>query len=79
MGDVRSYAGLGGFKLLFGDGKKKSKDPDTANVQQDEVSTNQQAISIPLVMGTNKVALRWITPATNQYTVPAPTKRPGKK
>jgi hypothetical protein len=78
--NLRSIAGLGGFKAIFGDGSKKpSPKPDLANVQQDEVATNQQATAIPLVMGTNKVALRWITPALNQWTKKAPTTRPGKK
>lgn len=65
--------------MSFGGSKKPAASPDTGNVQQNEVATNQQAISVPLVMGTNKVALRWITPATNQFTKPAPTQRPGKK
>lgn len=65
--------------MSFGGSKKPNPTPDTANVQQNEVATNQQAVAIPLVMGTNKVALRWITPATNQFTKPAPTSRPGKK
>lgn len=65
--------------MSFGGSKKPSPKPDTGNVQENEVATNQQAISVPLVMGTNKVALRWITPATNQFTKPAPTQRPGKK
>lgn len=63
----------------MGGSKKPAANPDTGNVQQNEVATNQQAIAIPLVMGTNKVALRWVTPATNQFTKPAPTARPGKK
>ncbi|MCS6243785.1 MAG: hypothetical protein H2172_12295 [Opitutus sp.] len=65
--------------MSFGGSKKPNPTPDTGNVQQNEVATNQQAVAIPLVMGTNKVALRWITPATNQFTKPAPTQRPGKK
>ncbi|MCS6299824.1 MAG: hypothetical protein H2170_13230 [Opitutus sp.] len=66
-------------RMSFGGSKKPNPTPDTGNVQQNEVATNQQAVAIPLVMGTNKVALRWITPATNQFTKPAPTQRPGKK
>ena len=65
--------------MSFGGSKKPSPSFDAGNVQEEEIATNQQAIAIPLLMGTNKVALRWITPATNQFTKPAPTQRPGKK
>jgi len=53
--------------------------PVTANIGADELATNQQATVIPYLAGTNKVALRWIMPAINQFTRPAPVSRPGKK
>lgn len=65
--------------MSFGGSKKPTPQPDMGNVATSEVSTNQQAISIPVVFGTNKVALAWISPALNQFTRPAPTSRPGKK
>jgi hypothetical protein len=56
-----------------------SSDPAVANVTSDELSTNQQGTSIPYLAGTNKTSLRWIMQAKNQFTRPAPVKRPGKK
>lgn len=65
--------------MSFGGNKKPAQELDTGNVQSENVATNQQATVIPMVFGTNKVALRWISPALNQFTRPAPTQRPGKK
>ena len=52
---------------------------DPANVQDEELSTNQEATVIPWVCGESKLALRWISPPYNQFTIEAPMERPGKK
>jgi hypothetical protein len=65
--------------MSFGSTKKQTQKLDTGNVQPEDIATNQQATAIPLACGTNKVALRWICPARNQFTRPAPVTRPGKK
>jgi hypothetical protein len=43
------------------------------------ISTNQEAIPVPLLGGTRMLALRWITPPLNVYAVQAKDERPGKK
>lgn len=60
---------------------KNLPDPqlDPGNVQDEELATNQEAIVIPWVCGERKIALRWISPAYNQFTIEAPMERPGKK
>ncbi len=52
---------------------------DTANVQPEDMATNQEATVVPWLCGEQKVALRWISPAYNQFTREAPAERPGKK
>lgn len=47
---------------------KTEKPPDTSNITADDVVNNQIGQPVPIVCGTNKVALRWITPALNQFT-----------
>lgn len=60
---------------------KNLPDPeiDPANVQDEEWSTNQEGIVVPWVCGEQKLALRWVSPAMNQFTIEAPVERPGKK
>lgn len=48
-------------------------------VEEEEVATHQEAIPVPFVAGTRRVALRWMTPAFGLVTQLAPDKRPGKK
>ena len=52
---------------------------DPGNVDAQELSTNQEAIVVPLIMGEQRLPLIWISSIYNQYTVPAPVDRPGKK
>lgn len=52
---------------------------DAANVQPEGMATNQEATVVPWLCGEQKVALRWISPAYNQFTAEAPVERPGKK
>ena len=53
--------------------------PDPANVDSGVLSTNAQAIPLPMFSGEAKFALTWISPPYNQSTLPAPDERPGKK
>lgn len=68
----RGRLGTHHHTMSFG-GKTPTPKPDMANVDESEVATNQQAIAIPVVCGTGKVALRWVSPALNQFTRPVPT------
>lgn len=45
--------------------------------QKENVATNQQAVPLPYVRGTRLVAVRWITPATDQVTQDAPSGKKG--
>lgn len=49
-------------------GGKTAKPADTANTTPDDVVNNQLGQPVPMMAGTNKIALRWITPALNQFT-----------
>jgi hypothetical protein len=40
--------------------------------QPENLATNQQAIPVPYLGGTRVIALRWITPATDEVTSMAP-------
>lgn len=52
---------------------KGPKTPDVENdsIQEEEVSTHQQAIPVPYFAGTRKIAIRWITPAFNLVAIRA--------
>lgn len=54
-------------------------DPDPANIGEADLSTNEAGTVVPWGCGEFKVALRWISPAYNQFTREAPDERPGKK
>ncbi len=60
---------------------RNQPDPELnlANTEEDEFSTNQEAVSIPWFCGERKLALRWVSPIYNQFTKEAPQERPGKK
>ena len=53
--------------------------PDPANLDSAELSTNQEATVAPLFAGETKFALAWLSPAMDQFTREAPAERPGKK
>ena len=55
------------------------EDPTVGNVDENDVSTNEEATSIPWFAGEQKIAVRWITPIYNPYYKDAPQTRPGKK
>jgi len=52
---------------MFG-GSKKSAEPVVAGTEEEEISTNQEAIPVPYIAGTRKVAVRWFTNVYNQFT-----------
>lgn len=52
---------------------------DQANMDDTDLSTNQEGIVLPWFCGEQKIAVHWISPVYNQTTKEAPTERPGKK
>lgn len=52
---------------------------DLGNIEEGELSSNQQAIPVPLVFGEASFALQWLCEPYNQFTREAPSERPGKK
>lgn len=54
-------------------------EPDPGNLSDDELSTNQQVVVVPVFCGEAKFALKWLCDPFNQFTKDAPLKRPGKK
>jgi len=53
--------------------------PKALPVDDEEVSTAPQAVPVPFIAGTRKVAIRWISRTYNQRARVAPAERPGKK
>ena len=62
-----------------GGANKVDPEPDPSNIDQRELSTNQEATALPMFAGEAKIALRWISPIMGQYAKEAPAERPGKK
>ena len=52
--------------------KTASVETETVPVQPEGLSTNQQAVPVPLWWGRRKIAARWITGVTNQIAVEVP-------
>lgn len=48
-------------------------------LEEEEIATHQEAVPVPYLAGTRRVALRWITPASSMVTQIAPDEKPGKK
>lgn len=57
----------------------KAPKPDKTGLEEQTLSTAQEAKPLPLLFGTRKVALTWITPVYDQFVKDAPVKMPGKK
>lgn len=55
------------------------KEPDVANLDSGELSSNEEAVAIPWFCGERKFALKWLSPIYHQFTREAPAERPGKK
>lgn len=58
---------------------KPDTSPEPEAFDNSDFSTSQEDKPLPLVFGTRRVALTWISPIYNQKTEPAPNSRPGKK
>lgn len=54
-------------------------EPDPGNLSDDDLSTNQQVIVVPVFAGEAKFSLKWLCDPFNQFTKDAPVSRPGKK
>lgn len=52
---------------------------DLGNLSEDELSSNQQAVVVPVFAGEAKFALKWLCDPVAQFTRDAPAERPGKK
>lgn len=48
-------------------------------VQEEGISTNQEAVPATLFWGRRKVAVRWITPILTLVALEAPQEKPRKK
>lgn len=48
-------------------------------VEDEELSTHQEAVPVPSWWGTRHIALRWLAPAYDMITEQAPDDQPGKK
>lgn len=55
------------------------EEKDPANLDGEELSTNEQGRALPMFAGESKFALVWICAPFSQYTKEAPNERPGKK
>lgn len=53
--------------------------PDPGNIDDGDLSTNQQVVVVPVFAGEAKFALKWLCDPMNQFTKDAPAERPGKK
>lgn len=53
--------------------------PEPANVEAEDLSSNQEAVTVPMFTGEAKFALTWLCDPFNQFTQDAPSERPGKK
>lgn len=58
---------------------QQEPEPELANIEPDDLSTNQGATVVPWIAGEVKLPLRWISPVYDQKAVQAPLERPGKK
>lgn len=52
---------------------------DDLYVAEEEITTHEEARPVPLLTGTRKVALGWISSAMNMVLEEAPNEVPGKK
>lgn len=57
----------------------KNADVEEVPIGEEELATHQEAVPVPYLAGTRRVALRWITAATDRVTQQAPDDTPAKK
>jgi len=60
-------------------GKGDIGETDDMPVEPEAVATSQEAIPVPYLAGTRLIALRWISPPIDVFSVQAKDTRPGKK
>jgi len=56
-----------------------AQEPTTANLDGDELSSNQESTPVPWGAGEIQVPAKWITGIIEQEAREAPAERPGKK
>jgi hypothetical protein len=60
-------------------GKGPPAEVDETTMEDEDISTHQETIPIPLISGTRNLALRWLAPAYDMVSRQAPDSKPGKK
>lgn len=60
-------------------GRVNTEELTRDTLEEEELSTHQEAIPIPFLCGTQMVAIRFISPALDRVAREAPNDRPGKK
>ena len=60
-------------------GNQTTKQPKPFGVEDQQTSNSQQAVPLPYVAGTRKVAVKAMSPVYNLHTAPAPNQTPTKK
>ncbi len=60
-------------------GNQKPKQPQPFGIQDQQTSNSQQAIPVPYIAGTRKIAVTALSPVYNLRTAPAPNSIPQKK
>lgn len=63
----------------MGGGPKPPKIPEQTGLEQEQLSSAEEAVPLPYVAGTQKIAVKWITNTYGQFTKDAPQERPAKK
>jgi len=63
---------------------KKANTPppatDPVDVEDNQLSSAQEAVPVPMLLGERKISLKWISRVYNTHAVEAPAERPaGKK
>jgi hypothetical protein len=53
--------------------------PEKTGIEDDSISTAQEAVPIPMLFGERKLAVKWISRVYNQRAQEAPLTKPGKK
>ena len=60
-------------------GNKTQQQPQPFGIQDQQTCNSQQAVPLPVVCGTRKIAVRAMSPVYNLNTAPAPNQVPTKK
>lgn len=60
-------------------GKIQPPEFDQTTLEDESLSSSQEAVAVPYSAGTNLIALRWIAEALAMLAEQAPDERPSKK